>query len=251
MLLELKDITKYFYLEQGIFRKANLKICALDHFNLSIAEFESVGLVGGSGSGKTTLAKIILNLISPTSGEASFNRAVIQNPKKDIQIIFQNPYNSLDPRMKIGATLSEPLLIHRVVSAKKLPGRLQELLDMVGLEADMLERYPFEFSGGQRQRICLARALATEPKFLVLDEPLSSLDLIVQAEMLDLLLKLKEKFRLTYLFITHNLALVRYLTDKVVVLQEGRKIEEGNTQEVFSRPQQTYTQLLIKAASGG
>ena len=191
MILEAKNITKYYEAQQGLFVSGKAIVKALDGVSFVVDEFDSLGLVGESGCGKTTLAKIILGLIPATSGEIRFDPKVITDFRKDVQIIFQNPYNSQNPRMRIFDTIAEPLIIHKIVSKKEIKPRVIELLKMVGLGENALSRYPIEFSGGQRQRICLARALAVQPKLLVLDEPISSLDLTVQAEMLDLFLELK------------------------------------------------------------
>jgi ABC-type glutathione transport system ATPase component len=229
--------------EAGVFR-------ALDNVSFCVEEFSTLGIVGESGSGKTTLAKIIMDLISKTSGEIIFDKSKITNFRKDVQIIFQNPYNSLDPKMRIINTLAEPLLIHNVVPEKKFKERAAELLRMVGLDKSLLQRYPIEFSGGQRQRICIARALATEPKFVVLDEPISSLDLTIQAEMLDLFLQLKQKLKLTYIFISHNLAVIKQMADSVIVMQAGRIVEQGDKAKIFGSPKEGYTKVLLEAARG-
>jgi len=248
MILEAKNITKYFSLERGFFKQEAGQVCALDGVSFCVDEFSTLGIVGESGSGKTTLAKIILRLIPATKGEVRFNERKIANFRKDVQIIFQNPYNSLDPKMRIVDMLTEPFSIHRIVSGKFFKDRALELLVMVGLDESALNRYPIEFSGGQRQRICIARALASEPKFIVLDEPISSLDLTVQAQMLDLFSKLKEKFKLTYIFISHNLAVIRHLADKIIVMQNGRIVEQGEKEGIFNNPLNSYTKLLLAAA---
>jgi ABC-type oligopeptide transport system ATPase subunit len=248
MLLEARNITKYYEAQQGIFVSGKAIVKALDGVSFAVDEFDSLGIVGESGCGKTTLAKIILKLISPTSGEVKFNPEIITDFRKDVQIIFQNPYNSQNPKMRIFDTIAEPLIIHKIVSKKEIRPRVIELLKMVGLGETALNRYPIEFSGGQRQRICLARALAVEPKLLVLDEPISSLDLTVQAEMLDLFLELKERTRLTYIFISHNLAVIKYIANKVIVMREGKIVEEAPASRLFSSPANPYTKLLLEAA---
>lgn len=250
MILELRNISKEFLAEKGFLGKAP-KVCALDNVDLRVDELETLGVVGESGSGKTTLAKIILRLILPTSGEIVFNQELIRDFRKDVQIIFQNPYSSLNPKMRIKDALAEPLLIHRVVTRGFLKTKAAELLKLVGLGEDALDRLPIEFSGGQRQRICIARALASGPKFIVLDEPISSLDLTVQAQMLDLFLGLKEKFKLTYIFISHNLAVIKHLADKIIVMQRGRIVEQGKAEYIFTSPAQSYTRMLLEAARGG
>ena len=248
MLLEVRNITKYYEAQQGIFVSGKAIVKALDGVSFAVDEFDSLGIVGESGCGKTTLAKIILKLIAPTSGEVRFNPKVITDFRKDVQIIFQNPYNSQNPRMRIFDTIAEPLIIHKVVSRKEIRPHVIELLKMVGLGENALSRYPMEFSGGQRQRICLARALAVEPKLLVLDEPISSLDLTVQAEMLDLFLELKERKRLTYIFISHNLSVIKYIANRVIVMKDGKITEEASASQLFSNPSSPYTKLLLEAA---
>jgi len=244
MILELKNITKSFSGRQG--RVFN----ALDNVSLKVDEFTTLGIVGESGSGKTTLAKIILDLIPLSSGAVVFNRELIRDFRKDVQIIFQNPYNSLDPKMRIKDMLFEPLSIHRIAQGKGLMSRAVELLQLVGMDDTALNRYPAEFSGGQRQRICIARALASEPRLLVLDEPVSSLDLTIQARILELLAKLKQKFQLTYIFISHNLGVVKYMTDSVAVMREGKVVEFARAGDIFRDPGQDYTKRLLEAAKG-
>ena len=248
MILEVKNITKHFDVERGILKTKFDTVCALDNVSFSLDEFTTLGIVGESGSGKTTLAKIIVALIPQTSGEIIFNTAKITNFRKDVQIIFQNPYNSLNPKMRIRNVLFEPLIIHRIVENIFLAEKAKALLQAVGLEDSALNRYPREFSGGQRQRICIARALATEPKFIVLDEPISSLDLTIQAKLLDLFIELKEKFHLTYIFITHNLGIIKYIADSVIVMHNARIVEQGKVSDIFKRPSQPYTQTLLEAA---
>ena len=247
-VLEARNVGKCFKIERGVFKQEAGKVCALDNVSFSLEKFSTLGIVGESGSGKTTLAKIILKLIPPTYGEVIFNREEIQNFRKDIQLIFQNPYNSLNPRMRIIDALIEPLKIHNIVEAKFYKDRARELLSMVGLDEQALSRYPIEFSGGQRQRICIARALAVQPKALVLDEPISSLDLTIQSQMLDLFLRLKEGLKLTYIFISHNLAVIRHIADSLIVMQNGRIVESGPIRNIFSHPADSYTKLLLEAA---
>lgn len=248
MILQAKDISKEFKVEKGMFKAEAERTLALDKVSFILEEFTTLGLVGESGSGKTTLAKILLGLVEQSSGEIIFNPEFIQNFRKDVQIIFQNPYNSLDPKMRIKDALYEPLVIHRMCSRASLKARAEELLKTVGLDENALERYPSQFSGGQRQRICIARSIACEPKLLVLDEPISSLDLTIQAKLLDLFLELKSKFNLTYIFISHNLGVIKYLADKVMVMRNGRVVEEASSSEIFANPRQEYTRELLQAA---
>jgi len=248
MILEVRNIHKYFTVERGILKQRSRIVKALEGISFSMDEFDILGIVGESGSGKTTLAKIILRLIPPTAGEVLFNTELIANFRKDAQIIFQNPYNSLNPKMRIVDMLLEPLIIHKIIPGRQAEERAAELLNIVGLGSDALSRYPIEFSGGQRQRICIARALASNPKFIVLDEPISSLDLTIQVQMLDLFLELKRRFKLTYIFVSHNLAVIKYIANKIIVMQNGRIVEQGKCSDIFSQPSQAYTKLLLDAA---
>ncbi|MDD5166243.1 MAG: ATP-binding cassette domain-containing protein [Candidatus Omnitrophica bacterium] len=248
MILEVKNIHKDFVIERGILKREAGLVRALDGVSFRVEEFSSLGVAGESGSGKTTLAKIILKLMPPTSGEIIFDTAQVINFRKDVQIIFQNPYNSLSPKMRIFDMLTEPLIIHKIAPKNLLKDKAIDLLRLVGLDESVLDRLPIEFSGGQRQRICIARALASEPKLIVLDEPISSLDLTIQAQMLDLFLELKTKLKLTYIFISHNLAVVKHIADKVLIMQNGRIIEEGKAEDIFRAPQNPYTVALLNAA---
>ncbi|MCK9604174.1 MAG: ATP-binding cassette domain-containing protein [Candidatus Omnitrophica bacterium] len=248
MILEVKNIHKDFVIERGILKREAGSVRALDGVSFRVEEFSSLGIAGESGSGKTTLAKIILKLMPPTSGEIIFDRAQVVNFRKDVQIIFQNPYNSLSPKMRIFDILTEPLIIHKIAPKNLLKDKVMDLLRFVGLDESVLDRLPIEFSGGQRQRICIARALASEPKLIVLDEPISSLDLTIQAQMLDLFLELKTKLKLTYIFISHNLAVVKHIADRVLIMQNGRIVEEGKAVDIFRAPQNPYTVALLNAA---
>ncbi len=213
---------KYFPVERGVLRRVRGFVKAIDGINFNVRKAATLGIAGRSGSGKTTLAKLLLKLIPPTSGEIAYNPEEITNFRKDVQIIFQNPYQSLNPRMCIRDILTEPLIVHRIANKKESRSRISKSLENVGLDEDVLNRFPIEFSGGQRQRICLARSLLLEPKFLVLDEPISSLDLTRQVEILDLLKRLKSKLRLTYVFITHNLNLLKEISDSILVIDKGK-----------------------------
>ena len=221
-IVEVKELKKYFPIERGIFRKRHGFVKAIDNISFSIKKSEILGIVGRSGSGKSTLARLLLRLIPSTSGQIIYNNEEITNFRKDVQIIFQNPYQSLNPRMRIWNILTEPLIIHHLSKKKDLRARVILILESVGLDASILNRLPIEFSGGQRQRICLARSLILEPKFLILDEPVSSLDLTMQSEILDLLKRLKEKFNLTYCFITHNVSLLRVIADSILTIDRGK-----------------------------
>ncbi|OGC03856.1 hypothetical protein A2276_08415 [candidate division WOR-1 bacterium RIFOXYA12_FULL_43_27] len=233
MLLEVKNISKSFG-----------KVKAVDNVSFSVEEGDSVGLVGESGSGKTTLARILLGLLKPDLGDLQFlgrDRSLTYpyNISKIAQIVFQDPQNSLNPRMKIGEALEEPIKIH------KTNAKVAELLELVGLPKDYANRYPNALSGGERQRVGIARALAVEPKFLILDEPVSALDLKTQVQILNLLKDLKSKLNLTYLFIAHDLSVIKYLCNRILVMYKGRIIESGPAELVFSSPAQDYTKRLL------
>lgn len=228
LIVEVRNLKKYFPIERGIFRKRLGSVKAIDGISFSVEKATTLGIMGRSGSGKTTLAKLLLRLLPLTSGQILYNAEEITNFRKDVQTIFQNPYQSLNPKMRIRDILTEPLLIHRLASKKESRSRLLESLESVGINEDALNRFPIEFSGGQRQRICLARSLILEPKFLILDEPVSSLDLIRQVEILDLLKKLKNEFSLTYIFITHNLSLLKEISDYILIIEKGRIIGKIN-----------------------
>ena len=226
LILEVKNLKKYFPVERGIFRQSRGFVKAIDGLSFNVQRAMTLGIMGRSGSGKTTLAKLLLKLIPPTSGEIIYNSDEITNFRKDVQIIFQNPYQSLNPKMRILDILTEPLLIHRLANKRESRVRVLASLESVGMNGDVLSRFPLEFSGGQRQRICLARSLILEPKFLILDEPISSLDLTRQVEILDLLKRLKNKLGLTYLFITHNLNLLKEISDSILVIDKGKIIQD-------------------------
>ncbi|MFA5356936.1 MAG: ATP-binding cassette domain-containing protein [Candidatus Omnitrophota bacterium] len=249
-MLEIKDICKEFEIERGVFKRKAGVLQALKGVSFNVQEFKTLGVAGESGSGKTTLAKIILKLIAPTSGEVLFDADKIKNFRKDVQIIFQNPYNSLNPKMRIIDAICEPLIIHKTAERGHLKEKASQLLTLVGLDNNILNRYPIEFSGGQRQRICIARALASEPKFIVLDEPISSLDLTIQAQMLDLFMKLKDKLNLTYIFISHNLAVIKHIADSVIIMQNGAIVEQAPADVIFTDPATPYTRSLLHAAKG-
>lgn len=227
MLLEVKNLSKSFG-----------KVVAVDRVSFSIEEGDSVGLVGESGSGKTTLSRLLLGLISKDSGELLFTNYKLQL-SKIAQIVFQDPQTSLNPRIKIGDALSEPINIH------KTDAKVSELLKLVGLPEEFANRYPHALSGGERQRVGIARALAVRPKFLILDEPVSALDLKTQVQILNLLKDLKEKLNLTYLFIAHDLSVVKYLCNRILVMYKGRIVEAGTSEEIFSSPKKEYTKRLL------
>jgi len=228
---------------------------AVDDVSFAIDEGETFGLVGESGSGKTTTGRCLLRLVEPTSGEVIFrgrslgtlSRADLRRARRDMQIVFQDPYSSLDPRMRAGAIVEEPLIIHRTGSSSERKRRVAVLFELVGLDPALVDHYPHEFSGGQRQRIGLARALALEPSFVIADEPVSALDVSVQAQVINLLMALQARLRLTYLLIAHDLRLVRHVCTRVAVMYAGRIVELAETERLFQSPQHPYTRALLSA----
>jgi ABC-type glutathione transport system ATPase component len=250
MLIQAQNLVKEFTVQRGLFGARGV-VRAVDGVSFSVLKGQCLGIAGESGSGKTTVARILLRLIEPDAGSCSYDTTGIRQFRKDVQMIFQNPYLSLNPRMRVEEMLIEPLLVHRIVPRRATRARCESLLEQVGLGPECLGRYPHEFSGGQRQRIAIARALSTEPRCLVLDEPVSSLDLTVQLQMLELLKKLKEKFSLTYIFISHNLAVLRHICDDLLVMRCGKLVEQGPARELLRNPRHAYTQALLAAAGKG
>lgn len=256
-LLDVRHLTKKFPLERGIFGRARGHIHAVDNVSFRIRKGETLGLVGESGCGKTTLGRCLLRLIEPTTGHiffkgediTAYGKKKMQAMRKKMQIIFQDPYASLNPRMTIESTLSGPLDIHRLAtSPRERARRIHELLDQVQLSRDVLSRYPHEFSGGQRQRICIARALAVGPEFIVCDESVSALDVSVQAQIINLLMDLQDNLGHTYLFITHDLRVVEYISDRVAVMYLGRIVESAPVLEFHQNPKHPYTAVLHGAS---
>lgn len=254
-LLQVSNLKKYFPVQTGFLSKSTETVKAIDGVSFSIQEGTSFGLVGESGSGKTTVARTILRLIDPTEGDILFEgRNIAQPPEKSLkqlrrhmQMIFQNPHSSLNPRKTIFKSVAEPLIVHEHIHGKALRHRVEELLEIVGLEREHTFRFPHELSGGQKQRVGIARALTLKPKMLCLDEPTSALDVSVQAQILNFLEDLQQQFSLTYLFISHNLVVIRYVCDMIGVMYLGKIVEIARTEELFQSPKHPYTQALISA----
>ena len=254
-ILEVRDLVKYFPVKGGLFSRTVANVHAVDGVSFTLREGEALGLVGESGCGKTTLGRSVLRLLDPTSGDVCFQGKNIYTLKKEemralrreMQIIFQDPYSSLNPLLTVGSTVGEPLEIHGIARGRKKEEMVASLLKRVGLEADHMKRYPHEFSGGQRQRIGIARALALRPKFIVGDEPVSALDVSIQAQVLNLLKDLQEEFHLSYLIIAHDLSMVAYLCDRVAVMYMGRIVELAEFRQIFTNPLHPYTEALLSA----
>ena len=244
----------------GGFGRVERYVMAVNDVSFRVYKGETFGLVGESGCGKTTLGRSLLQLIKPMSGRVWFegrdltrlNSWQIRKRRREMQIIFQDPYSSLNPRMSIGAAIAEPLKIHGVMRRKRnLKERVEYLLERVGLDPAAINRFPHEFSGGQRQRVCIARALALSPKFIICDESVSALDVSVQAQVLNLLKELQEEFKLTYIFISHDLGVVKFMSDRIMVMNQGKVEEIGPAEDIYQRPRREYTQQLISAIPEG
>jgi len=254
-LLSVENLSKHYPLRSRTVRRSVTQLIAVDGVSFSIAAGASFGLVGESGSGKSTIARCLLRLEEPTSGAVTFagvdllrlSHEALRKRRVEMQIVFQDPYASLNPRLNVRELIGEPFRIHTRVRGEALTARVLELLELVGLSRLYLYRFPHEFSGGQRQRIGIARALALHPRLVILDEPTSALDVSVQAQILNLLHDLQQRLGLTYLFISHDLGVIRYMCDRVAVIQQGRIVEENTAAQIFNAPQHAYTRALLAA----
>jgi ABC-type oligopeptide transport system ATPase subunit len=255
-LLEVKGLKTYFPIRTGLLQRVTDHFKAVDDVSFSIGEGETLGLVGESGCGKTTVGRTILRLVQATAGTVTFegrdvfaaSGSELQQLRRNMQIVFQDPAGSLNPRMRIASIVGEPLIIHGLVTDKsELRERVESLLERCGMPRAAADRYPHEFSGGQRQRIGIARALALEPKFIVCDEPTSALDVSIQAQVINLLMDLQEEFGLSYLFISHDMAVIQHVCKRIAVMYKGKIVEEGTREEIIKNPQHKYTQSLLSA----
>ncbi len=254
-ILEVSDLKKHFPIKTGVLKRTTGHVYAVDGVNFSIEEGQTLGLVGESGCGKSTTGRVILRLLPATAGHVVFDgidvmaapRVTLQRLRRDMQIIFQDPYASLNPRMKVKGIVGEPLRIHQIGTEAERKRRILELLETVGLTAEHAERYPHEFSGGQRQRIGVARALALNPRLIICDEPVSALDVSIQAQMINLLEDLQKELKLTYLFIAHDLSVVKHISDRVAVMYLGKVVEIADSATLYVMPQHPYTEALLSA----
>jgi peptide/nickel transport system ATP-binding protein len=255
-LLEVTDLVKHFPIEKGLLIEREVdQVRAVDGVSFSIPQGKTLGLVGESGSGKSTVCRTLLQLLKPTSGSIRFegseiagrSRRQMRPLRREMQMIFQDPYASLNPRKRVGQIVGSPLKLQRVASGADLRRRVQELLERVGLSPEHYNRYPHEFSGGQRQRIGIARALALKPKLVVADEPVSALDVSIQAQIVNLLDDLQDEFDLTYLFVAHDIGVVRHVSDRIAVMHNGKIVEQGEADQVCERPVDPYTRALLAA----
>ena len=258
-LLVVEDLKKHYPVHGGMWGRTIGTIRAVDGVSFSVMKGETLGLVGESGCGKSTLGRTLMRLEEPTAGRVSFEGRDLAHAsaqqlfglRRDIQMVFQDPYSSLNPRMTVGEIVREPLVVHRIGSKAEQLERVRSLFETVGLAGEMLGRYPSEFSGGQRQRIGVARALALNPKLVVADEPVSALDVSVQSQVLNLMVRLQREMGLTYIFISHDLSVVEHVSDTVAIMYLGRIVEKGPVQQIFGRPAHPYTRALIQAIPSG
>jgi oligopeptide/dipeptide ABC transporter ATP-binding protein len=254
-LLDIRNLKKYFPVNTGLFSRRKGEVKAVDDVSLTVEEGETLGLVGESGCGKSTLGRSILRLIEPTEGEVVFqgknllklSQSQLRKMRREMQIIFQDPYASLNPRMQVGRIVGEGLEIHKLASGRKKRDRVMELLNQVGLREEHYDRYPHEFSGGQRQRIGIARALAVNPRFIVADEPVSALDVSIQAQIINLLQELQEKRHLTYVFISHDLRVIEHISHRVAIMYLGKIVEIARSEKIYQEAKHPYTRALLSA----
>jgi oligopeptide/dipeptide ABC transporter ATP-binding protein len=254
-LIELRHVKKYFPIRKGVLQREVARVHAVDDVSFAVREGETLGLVGESGCGKSTLGRTLVRLLEPTDGQILFQGQQIEElgPRKlrplrrEMQMVFQDPYASLNPRKRVGSIIGDPLKIHNIGDKKQRKAQVEELLDTVGLSPEHYNRFPHEFSGGQRQRIGIARALALRPKLIVADEPVSALDVSIQSQMLNLLEDLQNEFRLTYIFIAHDLGVVRHVSDRIAVMYLGKLVELSPAEELYQRPIMPYTEALLSA----
>ncbi|MED1471838.1 dipeptide ABC transporter ATP-binding protein [Bacillus salipaludis] len=254
-LLQVEELKTYYPIKKGIFSKTVGHVKAVDGVTFTISPGETLGLVGESGCGKSTIGKTLIGLESPTQGQIFFQGQTIseysngemKSIRKDLQIIFQDPYSSLNPRKRVGDILGEALKVHKIVESSEINKQVDYLLDIVGLPKNYKSRYPHEFSGGQRQRVGIARALSLNPKLIICDEPVSALDVSIQAQILNLLKDLQKEFQLTYLFIAHGLGAVKYISNRIAVMYLGKIVEVANTEAIFKDPKHPYTKALLSA----
>jgi len=257
IILRIESLCKYFPIRKSIFSRQTDFVHAVDNVSLSIERYETLGLIGESGCGKSTLARTILRLIDPSSGKIFFNGTDllslsgknVMKTRRNMQMVYQDPFLSLNPKRTISKTVGEPFIIHRITKKSDLRKRVLDLLENVGLKKEHLYRYPHEFSGGQRQRIGIARALALNPSFLILDEPTSALDVSVQAKIINLMIKIQSDYSLTYLFISHNLSVIKHVSHRIAVMYAGQLVELSKNKDLFANPFHPYTQALLSAVA--
>ena len=256
VLLEVAGLSKHFAVKSGVFGRTSAHVRAVDGIDFELNAGETLAIVGESGCGKSTVGRLVLRLIEPTAGEVRFEGddllalppEAMRARRQRMQVIFQDPYASLNPRMTVGAMLGEPLMLHRLIGNEaQRRVRVAELLELVGLRPDHIRRYPHEFSGGQRQRLAIARALAVEPRLIVADEPVSALDVSIQAQVINLMKSLQQRFGLAYIFISHDLAVVKHIADRIAVMYLGKIVETATTEELFRQPRHPYTRALLSA----